>query len=31
MTFEKPVRFLGIDLHCYAIHRAAWLSTREAG
>ena len=21
MAFEKPVRFLGMDLHCYSIHR----------
>ena len=21
MAFDKPVRFLGMDLHCYAIHR----------
>ncbi len=30
MTFDGPVRFLGMDLHCYAIHRDAWLRAREA-
>ena len=30
-AFEKPVRFLGMDLHCYAIHRDAWLPAREHG
>ena len=25
MAFDGPVRFLGMNLHCYAIRRAAWL------
>ena len=29
MAFDRPVRFLGMDLHCYAIHRDAWLRARE--
>ena len=31
MALEKPVRFLGMDLHCYAINRDAWARDREAG
>ena len=31
MAFDKPVCFLGMDLHCYAINRAAWLRDREDG
>ena len=29
MAFDKPVRFLGMDLHCYAIDRDAWVRARE--
>ena len=29
MAFDSAVRFLGMDLHCYAIHRDAWLRARE--
>ena len=29
MAFDGPVRFLGMNLHCYAIHRAAWLRAHE--
>lgn len=30
MSFEKPVRFLGMDIHCYAIHRDAWLTAQAS-
>ena len=30
MALDGPVRFLGMDLHCYAIHRAAWLAREDA-
>lgn len=29
MALDRPVRFLGMDLHCYAIHRDAWLRPPE--
>ena len=30
MALDGPVRFLGMDLHCYAIHRDTWLAREDA-